>query len=333
MKKKTLVAGFDGFVDTLAKVIQVKGKEPIYFDTIDSFGRYLCGQAGKSCSVEMDIMDHKPGGNAPLVSLGASALGMDVTCIGMLGWPQIHRVFEEMPVKLYSYMPPGSSTALEFNDGKVLLAPGLAEQENIWERIDSAANGKAVEILKNADALALVNWSEVSFSHQLWESVFNIALHPFPADKSKYVLFDLCDCTRKPVEEIQSVLKLMGRFSSCRTTVLSLNENEALDIGKKVFGGVKHFKELAQYLREDFGIDEILVHAVHWSFISTKEQEFEQPSIFVENPLFSTGAGDHFNAAYLYGALNGFDAEKRVNFCHKFVHTYISTGKGQFPPE
>lgn len=332
MSKKTIVTGFDGFVDTLAKAIQSQGtanKGPVYFDTIDSFGRYLCGQAGKSCSVEMDIITRRPGGNAPQVALGAAALGMEAFCIGMLGHPQIDPVFADMPVNMYSYMPPGASTALEFNDGKIFLAPSILGQANLWTQIESATGHKAAEIIRDADALALVNWSEVPFTQQLWESTLSIALSGSPPDKSKYVLFDLCDCTRKPKEDTISVLTLIGKFCNYRTGILSLNENESQDIGKKL--GISQIKELTNHLKTHFGIDEIVVHAVHWSLVSTKTEEYKHPSIFVENPLFSTGAGDHFNAAYLYAASNGYNIKSRIDCCHKYVHNYISTGTRKHP--
>jgi len=326
VSKKRIVVGFDGFLDRLAKPIAEKRADSNrYFDTIDSFGRYLCGQAGKSCSIEMDTLTRKPGGNAPLLSIAAASLSMDVCCVGMLGWPKPDELFASLPFALYSYYPPGDSTALEFDDGKVFLAPGIPFLEDPWAVVNAAMEGRAEEVFSGADLIALVNWSEISFAHQLWQATL-AALWPKPADKDKHVLFDLCDCSRKPAQEIGAVLELIGRFSQRRQTILSLNENECLDLGAKLFG-LTECAAIANKLHLDFGIDEVIVHAVQWSLVVTREGQWVRDTLFVKKPLVSTGAGDNFNASYAYCAGMGMPIAARLEFCHRFVHAYITSGK------
>ena len=329
MSKKRIVVGFDGFLDRLAKPIAEKRTDGNrYFDTIDSFGRYLSGQAGKSCSIEMDTITRKAGGNAPLLSIAAAALSMDVCCVGMLGLPEPDELFASLPFERYSYFPPGESTALEFDDGKVFLAPSIPFLQDPWAAVDAAMKGRAGEVFGGADLIALVNWSEIPFSHILWEAAL-AALWPKPADRGKQVLFDLCDCSRKPAEEIAAVLGLIGRFSQRRQTILSLNENECLDVGAKLFG-LTRCGEIAGKLHLDFGIDQVVVHAVQWSLAHTREGACFQNTLFVEKPLVSTGAGDNFNAAYAYCAGAGMEVAARLEFCHRFVHAYITSGKSGF---
>ena len=59
-----MVVGFDGFVDTLARPI-LSGNRP--FDTSGALGEAIAGQAGKSCSIELEVISRRMGGNAPLV--------------------------------------------------------------------------------------------------------------------------------------------------------------------------------------------------------------------------------------------------------------------------
>ena len=60
--------------------------------------------------------------------------------------------------------------------------------------------------------------------------------------------FDLCDCTRRSAEQLDQVLKLLGRFATRRTVVLSLNENEALDCGRKLLDGLDNLSALTEAL-------------------------------------------------------------------------------------
>jgi len=323
MTTKKIVVGFDGFVDVLVKPVKEKSETTTYFDTIGNFGRYLTGQEGKSCSIEVDVMQRKHGGNAPLLSTAACHLGMDVTCIGMMGYPELDPVFAPLPFEKVSYMSPGESTALEFNDGKIFIAPGIVSNDP-WGKISQAMNNNTEAVFREADAIALVNWSEITFAKHLWENVLN-CLPDTSAKDIKHIIFDLCDTTRKPASEAEDILRLIGAFSKKGCTTLSLNENECLDIGKKIFA-FDDCKQIANKLRKIYGIDEVVVHATKWSFLSANDVEIYQDTIFIENPAVSTGAGDNYNAAYTFAVSQGMHHEERITFCHKFVHGYISKG-------
>jgi len=320
---KKIIVGFDGFVDVLVKPIKEKGETTEYFDTIGNLGRYLVGQEGKSCSIEYDIFKRKHGGNAPLLSTAAAHLGMDTTCIGMMGYPSLDPVFAPLNFKKISYMPPGEATALEFNDGKVFLAPGL-ELKDPWERVNEAFAYEAEKAFQQADTIALVNWSEITFAKELWKNILN-CLPDFNEKKEKHILFDLCDTTRKPKNEVDDILQLIGRFSKKGTTTLSLNENECLDVGKKIFD-INDSKLIAKNIRSFFSIDEILVRSKRWVYIIAKDTECLKDTNHVEKPVISTGAGDNYNAAYCYGTAKGLTHEERIDFCNKFVHGYLSKG-------
>ncbi|MCL2016309.1 MAG: hypothetical protein FWG68_08715 [Defluviitaleaceae bacterium] len=335
---KKLFVGFDGCIDTLAKAVKSRdsANNTAYFDTIASFGEYLCGQAGKSCAIELDILDKKIGGNAPLLSMGAAALGLDVTCLGMFGVPQDEMFSKMANIQRYSYMEPAAATILEFNDGKVIMASSVPSAENAWREVCRATEdgGGITSIVQNADILALLNWSELAFSQQFWQEVLAILAKSPKKPAERHILFDLCDCTRKTAEEVVAVLGLIGEFSQYCTTVLSLNSNESQDVGKKIGFTISQnaendnnpHKKFMQHLRDTFNINEIVIHTPKCSFAANNVSYHKQPTAYIEKPLFSTGAGDNFNAAYLYAVAIGLGLQERLAFCNKFVHGYISMG-------
>ncbi|MDY3619351.1 carbohydrate kinase family protein [Agathobaculum sp.] len=323
---KRIVVGFDGFTDTIVRPLKqaaAADAPALPFDTIREFGEFLIGKAEKSCSVELQVEARQLGGNLPYLSRGAGGLGLDVACIGMLGDGAAEEPFRRMPCTLYPYAPSGQSTCMEFRDGKVLLAADCALPRDAWELVLDATGGDAPALFQKADLLALVNWSELSFSHGLWEHTLD-ALDD--ADKTRFAFFDLCDVSRKTDGQIDAVLNLIGGFAEKRTAILSLNENEALTVSARVLDGVTDTGEIARAVRARYGIDEVLVHTVRDSLLCTPRGETHQPTHFVEQPKISTGAGDNFNAASCFAAVMGLPDSDRLTVANAFAHFYISQG-------
>lgn len=324
--QKRITVGFDGFVDTIVRPLR-QADDTVPFATIRDFGEFLISKAEKSCSIELQTQARQLGGNLPFLSRAAGGLGLNVSCIGMLGQiGEIEPVFSEMPCKLYPFAPPGQSTCLEFQDGKVMLASSIVLQEDVWELVLAATEGRAPELFCTADLIALVNWSELPFSHSLWEHTLD-TLKTAQADKTRYAFFDLCDVSRKTNAALHSVLVLIGAFSDYRTTVLSLNENEARIISENLLAGPKQLDETAKLLRTQYGIDEVIIHTIRESLLVTSRGTSRQPTAFVQQPKISTGAGDNFNGASCFAAVMGLDDMERIAFANAFAHFYVSEGR------
>ncbi len=326
---KKLTVGFDGFVDTIVRPLRqsaAAGTPAQPFRTIREFGEFLISKAEKSCSIELTVEARQLGGNLPFLSRAAGGLGLDVSCIGMLGaLGAVEPLFADMPCTLYPYAQPGQSTCMEFDDGKVLLASDCALPSDAWTLALTATEGRAPALFQESDLLALVNWSELSFAHGLWKHVLE-AVNAGLADKARFAFFDLCDVSRRPEAELDAVLHLIGDFSSYRTAVLSLNENEALVTAERLLGGETDPAEIAQAVRAAYGIDEVIVHTIRESILATPRGATRLATDFVKHPRISTGAGDNFNGAACFAAVMGMDDVDRLAFANAFAHFYISQG-------
>lgn len=327
---KRITVGFDGFADTIVRPLRqaaAAGQQAQPFATIREFGEFLLAKAEKSCSVELAVEARQLGGNLPLLSRAAGGLGADVTCIGMLGEPgAVDPLFAAMPCTLYPFAAPGQSTCMEFDDGKVLLAAGCTLPGDPWQIVLDATGGKAPALFRQADLLALVNWSELSFADALWQGVLD-AVAAQPADKARFAFFDLCDVSRKAPDELDAVLRRIGAFAACRTAMLSLNENEALVTAGRLLDGQTDPADIAQAVRAAYGIDEVIVHTIRESVLVTPRGVTRQPTDFVAHPRISTGAGDNFNGASCFAAVMGLPDDERVAFANAFAHRYVSTGR------
>lgn len=331
MTNKKIVVGFDGFIDEIQKPIKslrgIDDRGPEYFDSIREFSNFLASRVGKSCSIELDMIEKKIGGNLPNFSNALQSMGMIPICIGMLGYPRIHQIFQEGldGCRLISFAEPGVCKALEFSDGKIMFMDRYAmEVETGCREISKVVYDNAEKIYE-ADLLAMLNWSELEFSDCLWGAAKEVIASTKLRDKNRYVFFDLCDCSRKSEEEIRGVIRLIENISAYRSTVLSLNENEVIQVGNAI-GKVVDHEKICSILHSQYGIDQVLVHTNKKVFLWEDGEGYTRPVSPIENPVISTGAGDNFNAAYCVGLLSGTPLAGRVELAVDAVEHYMKTG-------
>lgn len=319
--------GFDGFLDTITRPVRkasTDSEEPEYFDSVSSFGTYLAGHKQMNCSIELEVVSNRFGGNAPLLANALGTLGAKVDCIGTLGDPQLHSAFSQLHCTLHSFGEASRSLALEFQDGKIFLGQNTAVKSPVWQQVcEKVGTEKLIGILTNADLLALVNWSELLYSQPLWEETYAHCFADQPEDKKRFIFADLSDVARKSDEQVLSVLALLGRYAAKRYTVLSLNKNEALRVGG-CMGTDGGLREIAQELLSRYGLDEIIIHTREENFLLAKDGSCcRAVTTQVAEPKVLTGAGDHFNAASCAGLLLKFPAQVRLKFASAFASHYI----------
>jgi sugar/nucleoside kinase (ribokinase family) len=332
--EKKVLAGFDGFIDSIARPVKQSGGEesPFYFRTIEEFGAYIAGQAHRSGSIELDMVSRRMGGNMPNFSKAAAALGLNLTCIGMLsgkdmtGNPSdspeaIDPAFANLPGKRYSFAAAGTAVALEFEDGKIFFAPRL-HLENL------PSPDFLADCLAGTDLVACLNWGELSFATALWRNMRDAALHYFGKSSDGTNIrffFDLSDFSRRRDEELESIFSLMHDFSLIGTVILSLNRNEAQLLSERLFRMTPG--RLPDLIRQRYGIIEVLVHSHDGALVSCGGETCEINRAPVASPKISTGAGDNFNAAYAFAVLMELPLEDRLRFAVLYARAYVSEGR------
>src|SRR3954454_1171629 len=112
--------GLDGFVDEIISVVD-KRKNHANYDavrTIGDLGAKIASAAGESSNYELVVKQMKLGGNGPIMATALANLGLSVTYVGNLGYPNIHPVFADLAAKatVYSIGEPAHTDALEFDD-------------------------------------------------------------------------------------------------------------------------------------------------------------------------------------------------------------------------
>jgi hypothetical protein len=224
------VAGFDGFIDIITRPIASGCSATVksYYNNISEFASFISQRAGSSSSIELVELNRKIGGNAPIFANALGRLGVSTTCIGAFGYPEPELIFEAISenCKIMSVARPGTCTALEFNDGKLMLASNGEINSMNWEMIIQRAGLSRIrEIFEKSQLIGLFNWSETPMADDIWNGILTDIL-PFVGN-GKRIIFDFSDCARRDKNEILNMLNIVSRFGRKVSTTVSMNENEA----------------------------------------------------------------------------------------------------------
>jgi sugar/nucleoside kinase (ribokinase family) len=308
--------GLDGFVDEILHVVDKRESAEVYsrLPTIAQLAARLAAAAGKSTNIELVNHITKLGGNGPIMANALASFGIKVTYVGALGYPTPHPIFDEFATRaeVHSISNAGTTDALEFDDGKIMVGKHSSLKEITWETIQ-ARFGRELFAQKfgASDLVGFVNWTMIPYMSKLWESLLK-EICPSMKGKRRTIFFDLADPEKRTPEDILHALDLIGRFEQYFDVIFGLNEKEAHEIGE-VFGLrpaattpealVEFSLQLATHLKSGT----LVIHPVSYALAVSRGNAAMVPGPFTAKPLITTGAGDHFNSGFCLGRLLGLD--------------------------
>ena len=341
LQEKKITAGFDGFIDTIVKVIKEKQdqKPASLFTTIKEFGNYIVEKQGASLSLEIEEQSSKMGGNMPIMANALGQLGAAVNCVGALGYPRIHPVFKNFPstCHLYSFADPGTATAFEFTDGKIMLAQMAGLNSFGWDNLKNKIDiDTLISLYKQSDLLCLLNWSEIDASTDIWKGVLkDVLLHYTFTGEKQIAFFDLSDCSKRSSESIKEALQLLQEFARYTRVILSLNKNEARIIYKTLYdkSSKKDLFDMGKKIFEKKGTHTLVLHSAKEVAAFTDEDSVAVDTFFISDPKISTGAGDNFNAGFCAAQLLQLDLESSVILANAVSGYYVRTGTSAQLPD
>lgn len=323
--EKKVVVGFDGYVDSILRVCRSQSS---FFSTLDEFGRYIEGKANKSCSLELKQVTEKIGGNMPIFSQALAKLGVPVSCIGAMGYPDVLPLFHTMPpnCRLLSVSEPGHCQALEFDDGKLMLANN-EEIAQLDYSLLLQRTGKEIlfSLFDSSDMMVLLNWSELQGSLSIWKGLEQ-DIFPYLSHKKRFAFIDLSDCSCRSAEEIREAVRLMQRFSRRFDLTLSMNRNEAERVAEAENISYGSIEALASQLYTRLHCSRLVIHLLDCSCYVSDGQVRHRKNFHTPHPVISTGGGDNFNAGFAFGLLHGLSCAECVDFAHSVSGFYVSHG-------
>lgn len=332
-EKKRVCIGFDGYIDTLYRVVKTRKniQDCECFLTISSFADRVIKAAGRSADMELQLVSKRMGGNAPLMAEAMACLNASTRCIGTMGYPEPDDLFSENQVQFIpeSIAPCAESIAFEFMDGKLMFGNTLPLQVLDWDRITRVCN---LDILRQwyciSNLWAVVNWSFVLNCNGILEGFLRDVVEPCDPDGEKIIFFDLADPSGRSKADMQHLFALMKKFSAKNRVVLSMNENESVLIADALDlqGEELTAEERAEAIRERLDIWMTSIHGLDYAVAATEDQIVQEKGIFVPNPTISTGGGDHFNGGFATALIHDLSAKEAIGFGNLVSSCYVSNG-------
>jgi len=313
--------GLDGFVDEILHVVDKRENAEVYqrLTTIAQLASRLAAAAGKSTNVELVNQITKLGGNGPIMANALAAFGLKVTYLGILGYPNLHPVFQGFAqrAEVHSIAEPGTTDALEFEDGKIMIGKQTSLKEVTWANIQSRfGRDRFAQKFGGSDLVGFVNWTMIPYMSDVWASIL-LEICPTLKSPRRILFFDLADPEKRTRDDIIRAVDLVGQFEQYFDVILGLNEKEAHEIGD-VFG-LKPASATPEAL-VDFGLllakrlkaGTLVIHPVSYAIAISQGKAAMAQGPFTPKPLITTGAGDHFNSGFCLGRLLGLDNQMSV---------------------
>ncbi len=334
LKKATV--GFDGFIDIVSRVIKNKEahQAPVFFQETSELGLYIQERSGKSLCLELEEIETKIGGNTPIMAHALGQLGVHVNCIGSLGHPGIHPVFDRLSsnCSLHSFANPGFANALEFDDGKLMFAQIGRLNTIRWENIKATLGlSTLIRLFDESDFICLLNWSELDSSTGIWKGLLQDVFPKllWPSERQKFAFFDLSDCSKRNNKAIREALSLIEEIAGYYQIILSLNRNESQLIYQALYleKAGEEMEYTGQRIFEKLSIEMLVIHTTQQSYAFSRKGWYKSNSFFTANPTISTGAGDNFNAGFCIAQLLGLDVEASLLLGNAVSGYYVKEGQ------
>jgi len=308
--------GLDGFVDEILHVVN-KRESAIKYDRVPTISKYaerLAAAAGKSTNIELVSQLIKLGGNGPIMANALASFGMKVTYLGNLGYPNLHKVFEDFTrrAQVHSIAEPGYTDALEFEDGKIMQGKHQSLSEVTWENIKARYGlDRFTQQIDEAQFVGFVNWTMLTAMNEIWVAVQN-EVCPRLNGARRRLFVDLADPEKRTDADIARALQLLSSFEKSFRVILGLNQKESSEIGRNLGLPIDNYTPeallaLAEAIRSKLGLDTVVIHPTSLAVASSEGDRAIVEGAFTKQPLITTGAGDHFNAGFCLGKLLGFD--------------------------
>lgn len=318
--ENSALVGFDGFVDTIVTPVAqrtAQGEAFTPITTIPDFAQRIAGAAGKSTNIEFYPLMDKLGGNGPIMANALLAAGTRLTYIGALGRPSLHEVFLDFAsrAEVVSLCDPATTIAVEFNDGKIMLGQLRSLDTITLALIEEVMGAEHFRnTLGSVDLISLVNWTMIPNMTEIFLSLVNDVLPALPPLANRTFFFDLADPEKRSREDLLKVLEIIGRFGAFGKVTLGLNLKEAqrvhAELGFSACGETEmELRALADDIRRNLELSTVVVHPCASAACSTANGTWWVPGPYTDQPLITTGAGDHFNAGFAQGEMLGLDPE------------------------
>lgn len=336
LKKRKVLAGFDGFIDYISCAVKKRYGRGENFDrikTVKEFADRISSASQKSTNIELYTREEKFGGNGPIFSNSLLELGAQVKYIGLLGDPILPQ-FEKFAKRSNAVTlgKPGKTNAVEFEDGKILFGnTAPLDSVNYGAIVEKVGAGKWLELLAHSYLISFQNWTMVNGMTEILAELIHNVIPSIGQLEANYWFFDLADPEKRTAVELNEFLQLLKKFQAHGCVVLSLNlkefEQVCFNVGVEYVVEEGGMSNVVERLRRELGIGILTVHNAVISYAASRNDYAHINSQKLKEKRCLTGSGDHFNAGFALGLLTDSKLKECLHLGNSCAAKYIETGK------
>jgi hypothetical protein len=344
LTKKKVFLAIDGFIDFLYSLVKTRKSLEKWkqFETIKDFSKRLEQISGSSGNIELILKKKTSGGFAPNNSKALSALGIHVFLLASLGYPKIESIYGELTrnenINATSIGNPGKTIGLEFNDGKLMLSDIQELLEINWELLlQRISKENLIKRIEDSNVIGFGYWSILPQFTDIWQKLREEIFPSIKNINKKLFFVDLADIKKRSKSEIIKMVKILQKLEDQIPVLLSLNDQEAIDLSKvldtveKITPNKADFKDFftaGKEINKHLGLSYLAIHSPHFATISLKNemQHYWITEAYTSNPSYTVSAGDHFNSGLVAALLGGLSPPKAVLMGNALSAIFVRTG-------
>lgn len=332
--KPTVLMGIDGMVDEVWELLDSRTGAGEYtkMTKLMQLGSAITERGTGGLAKERLLKRRSSGGFCCNTGRATAMLGADTTLLGMFGATP-DPVFDEFKglCGMVSVGDPAQIHVIEFVDGKIFL-PNLDALINLrWNDLVERLGEAKLRTLCNVDIMGVGYWSNMYDFANIMTALVTDYLQN---GRTKRVFHDFANLNKRSPQALAEAIALLGKLNATIPQTLSLNEHEGSILARQMglaypeaVNAVQNEQAVLQAvieLQKKTGIDEIIVHTLHFAVIATaKEGSASVQQDYCDHAIKTTGAGDTFNGGYMIASMTDLAPKERLRVANAATRYYV----------
>lgn len=327
-----LVFGFDGYIDQVREIVDERQDRASYsrLRNLHELGDQISTAAAEERSILMEWVrsEKRTGGHACHVPRALEQFGYRVTMYGMYGKPPKEIFVDEFRhSEIRSIGEPSYVDAIDLEDGKFMLTDSGDVQSLDWDTLISEVDfDRLADDLDGAALLGMGYWAEISDMISIFDGLAD-ELFPTLSSPPEHVLIDPSDVGKRPTSEIRSGKDALRKIDRISPVTMSANRFETKAIADSLTYDGSDRSDPAAIAREQLGITRFISHEKTQSILTSESESVRMGIPKTDEPVLSTGAGDHFNAGVVIGLIHDLSPEEIVALGNAVAGCFVRQGK------
>lgn len=330
-----LTLGFDGFIDHTYEIIDTRSgpdEHSLMNEMSDLIERIESSIAMESsCTIEWKQNKVCAGGHTSHVGHALSTLGFDLTLIGTFGTP-IDDVFTDRfdQDELVSVGEPTRTTAVEFDDGKIIFVAPETQISLNWETLCEQVNLETLaEHVDGARFLGTGCWAKIPGTPSIWDGL-RTELWPTLSDPPENILIDTGDIRQLDSSQITTGVESILALENVVPVTVSANRAETISLANHLsersnFDSLINATETVR--KSGLQVSRVVSHAATKAVLATEDDVTTVTTSYTDSPSVLLSAGDHFNTGFVLATILGLQGSASLVLASAVAGFFVRNGQ------